>query len=111
MTLQAGTAQPATVVAGAAGDLGGRIVHHLVKHGVATSGVTSPSGPTEPTSRSPRPHDTFPAWQGMRYTQDMLSGQARLEPLDNSRYPDIEWTSLREYLTTTGVPGNRSDRD
>jgi hypothetical protein len=38
----------------------------------------------------------FPAWQGMQYTRDMFDGRVRLDPLDNNRYPDLSWTSVRE---------------
>ncbi|MDQ2772986.1 MAG: NmrA family NAD(P)-binding protein [Bacteroidota bacterium] len=47
----------------------------------------------------PAPNDVFPPWQGMQYLHNMLSGQAKLaSPLDNARYPDVQWTSLRELL-------------
>jgi uncharacterized protein YbjT (DUF2867 family) len=41
----------------------------------------------------------FPAWQGMQYMHNMFSGQAKLDPLDNARYPDLTWTTVREVLT------------
>ncbi len=41
----------------------------------------------------------YPAWQGMQYTCDMLEGRAKLEPLDNDRYPDMQWTSVRDVLS------------
>lgn len=40
----------------------------------------------------------FPPWQGMQYLRDMFSGRGKLEPLDNARYPDVRWTSVRELL-------------
>jgi nucleoside-diphosphate-sugar epimerase len=40
----------------------------------------------------------FPAWQGMQYMRNMIDGRAKLEPLDNERYPDIKWTSAKELL-------------
>jgi uncharacterized protein YbjT (DUF2867 family) len=40
----------------------------------------------------------FPPWQGMQYMRDMYGGQAKLQPLDNGRYPDLHWTSVREVL-------------
>lgn len=42
--------------------------------------------------------DLYPAWQGMQYSHNMYSGQAKLEPLDNDRYPELQWTPLRETL-------------
>ena len=40
----------------------------------------------------------MPAWQGMQYMHNMFEGRAKLEPLDNERYPDIKWTNARELL-------------
>lgn len=42
--------------------------------------------------------EVFPPWQGMQYMRDMYGGQAKLEPLDNGRYPELRWTSVREVL-------------
>jgi hypothetical protein len=40
-------------------------------------------------------HDVvFPAWQGMQYMRDMFTGEGKLSPLDNDRYPDVRWTSV-----------------
>ena len=57
---------------------------------------------------APQPSAVFPAWQGMQYMQDMFSGQARLSPLDNDRYPDLRWTSVRERFATGHLPGGTS---
>ena len=46
----------------------------------------------------PAPNDVFPPWQGMQYMHNMLSGQAKLNPLDTARYPDIRYTQIRELL-------------
>lgn len=37
---------------------------------------------------------------------DMFSGEARLAPLDNDRYPDLRWTSLRERFAAGHLPGS-----
>ncbi len=47
---------------------------------------------------APGEKELYPAWQGMQYMRDMLDGRAKLEPLDNARYPDIRWTNVREVL-------------
>ena len=47
---------------------------------------------------APQPGEPFPPWQGMQYLRDMFSGRGKLDPLDNGRYPDLRWTSVREYL-------------
>ncbi len=49
---------------------------------------------------APQPDTPFPAWQGMQYMRDQFSGRAKLTSLDNARYPDLEWTSVREHLAT-----------
>ncbi len=47
-----------------------------------------------------QPNAIFPPWQGMQYLRDIFGGQARLAPIDNTRYPDLKWTSVREVLAT-----------
>jgi uncharacterized protein YbjT (DUF2867 family) len=47
---------------------------------------------------APEPGQPFPAWQGMQYMRDMFSGRGKLSPLDNNRYPELRWTSLRQQL-------------
>ena len=49
---------------------------------------------------APQPREAFPAWQGMQYMRDMFSGRAKLHPLDNARYPNLRWTSVRDLLAT-----------
>ncbi|GAA4430378.1 hypothetical protein GCM10023188_16930 [Pontibacter saemangeumensis] len=46
----------------------------------------------------PKSKEVFPPWQGMQYLRDMFSGQAKLEPLDNNRYPEMAWTTVRQVL-------------
>ena len=48
---------------------------------------------------APQPGDPFPAWQGMQYMRDMFSGKGKLTALNNDRYPELTWTSVREQLT------------
>jgi len=40
----------------------------------------------------------YPPWQGMQYMHNMFSGRAKLDPLDNDRYPGMRWTTAREVL-------------
>ena len=40
----------------------------------------------------------FPPWQGMQYMRDQFSGRAKLQTLDNARYPDLRWTSVAEMM-------------
>ncbi len=46
----------------------------------------------------PAKNEVFPPWQGMQYLHNMFTGQPKLTPLDNDRYPGIRWTSVREVL-------------
>jgi len=43
--------------------------------------------------------ELYPVWQGMQYMRNMFDGRAKLEPLDNNRYPDIHWTTARDVLS------------
>jgi nucleoside-diphosphate-sugar epimerase len=48
---------------------------------------------------APSKDEVFPPWQGMQYMHNMLTGQAKLaEPLDNARYPDIQYTKVQDLL-------------
>jgi uncharacterized protein YbjT (DUF2867 family) len=40
----------------------------------------------------------YPPWQGMQYFHNMFSGLAKLEPLDNDRYPGLKWTTVRDFI-------------
>jgi uncharacterized protein YbjT (DUF2867 family) len=40
----------------------------------------------------------FPAWQGMQYFVSMFSGQAQLHHVDNDRYGEHNWTTVRDVL-------------
>ena len=47
--------------------------------------------------------ELYPAWQGMQYMRNMFDGRAKLEPLDNQRYPWIRWTTVRDVLSARRV--------
>ncbi len=47
---------------------------------------------------APGGDELYPAWQGMQYTCDMFEGRAKLQPLDNDRYPGMRWTTVRDIL-------------
>jgi hypothetical protein len=51
---------------------------------------------------APGDKNVFPAWQGMQYMRDMCGGRAKLEPLDNDRYPGFRWTTARDVLSSMG---------
>lgn len=48
---------------------------------------------------APAEKEIFPAWQGMQYMRNMFDGRAKLEPLDNDRYPGMRWTAARDVLS------------
>lgn len=41
----------------------------------------------------------FPAWQGMQYLRDMMSGRGALDPLDNDRYGKRDWTDIPAMIS------------
>ncbi|KAJ5172652.1 hypothetical protein N7492_005245 [Penicillium capsulatum] len=43
-------------------------------------------------------NEIIPTWQAMQYMTNMMSGDGKLGPLDNGRYPDLTWTSLEEFF-------------
>jgi nucleoside-diphosphate-sugar epimerase len=49
---------------------------------------------------APAPREVFPPWQGMQYLHNMFTGLPTFATLDNARYPDVKWTSVREVLAT-----------
>lgn len=51
--------------------------------------------------------EVFPPWQGMQYVENMFSGEGKLEPLDNDRYPDVRFTDLRTVLAGSDLVGER----
>ncbi|KAH7033550.1 NmrA family protein [Microdochium trichocladiopsis] len=40
----------------------------------------------------------MPPWQGLQYLVNMASGQGKLDPLDNDRYPELKWTRVEDLL-------------
>ncbi len=56
---------------------------------------------------TPASEKPFPAWQGMQYLRDMMSGRGKLLNLDNDRYGPREWASVRDTLARAHVQGIR----
>jgi nucleoside-diphosphate-sugar epimerase len=48
---------------------------------------------------SPGDNNLYPAWQGMQYMHNMIDQRSKTEKLDNNRYPEMKWTSVRDVLT------------
>lgn len=52
---------------------------------------------------APAKDKLYPAWQGMQYMRDMMEGRAVINQHDNARYPEIRWTSVKDFLTSQNV--------
>jgi nucleoside-diphosphate-sugar epimerase len=52
---------------------------------------------------SPSKNELYPAWQGMQYMRDMMEGRIIFQKYDNDKYPDIKWTTVKEFLIEQGV--------
>ena len=74
-------------------EITGRVYRPLWVGNMATLGLT-----IRIARRFAAADEVFPAFQGMQYMRDMMSGRGRLSPLDNRRYPDLAWTKVRERL-------------
>ncbi len=48
---------------------------------------------------APGENELYPAWQGMQYMSNMIDERSKIDILDNNRYPDIHWTTIRDVLT------------
>jgi len=48
----------------------------------------------DPTAES----NVYAPFQLMQYTHNMASGRAKLDTVDNSRYPDVTWTRVEDLL-------------
>ena len=54
--------------------------------------------------------ELYPAWQGMQYMRNMFDGRAKLEPLDNDRYPAIHWATARDVLSACSRSGQKAGK-
>jgi nucleoside-diphosphate-sugar epimerase len=52
---------------------------------------------------APGEEELYPTWQRMQYRHNMFDGRAKLEPLDNDRYPNIRWMTVRDVLSARQV--------
>ncbi len=44
-------------------------------------------------------HTLYPAWQGMQYMHNMIDKRSKISKLDNNRYPEMHWTTVKELLS------------
>ncbi|MFE3866844.1 NmrA family NAD(P)-binding protein [Flavobacterium sp. LS2P90] len=47
---------------------------------------------------APGEKELYPAWQGMQYMHNMIDERSKIAKLDNSRYPEIQWTTVKYFL-------------
>jgi uncharacterized protein YbjT (DUF2867 family) len=47
---------------------------------------------------APGKNETFPAWQGMQYLHDMLTGLPKFTTANNQRYEDIRWQKVGDII-------------
>lgn len=52
---------------------------------------------------APGKGDLYPAWQGMQYMRDMMEGRVQVPNYDTNRYPDLHWTTARDFLLSEKV--------
>jgi nucleoside-diphosphate-sugar epimerase len=48
---------------------------------------------------APGEKELYPAWQGMQYMRNMIDERAKLNLVDNERYPNMRWTTVRDVLS------------
>ena len=48
---------------------------------------------------APGETELYPAWQGMQYMRNMIDDRSRMDKLDNDRYPDMDWTTVKDVLS------------
>jgi hypothetical protein len=48
---------------------------------------------------APGEKELYPAWQGMQYMRNMIDERSKIKKLDNDRYPEIRWTTVKDVLT------------
>ncbi len=52
---------------------------------------------------NPAKNELYPAWQGMQYMHNMIDERSKIEKLDNKRYPEIKWTTVKQVLEQNKV--------
>lgn len=91
----AGGSASARELARIATDLSGRQYRTIRAGGIKRLGLVI--GLTQRVA--PAEGDVFPAWQGMQYLRDMMSGRGQLMTQDNARYGKPDWTDIRSMMT------------
>jgi uncharacterized protein YbjT (DUF2867 family) len=58
----------------------------------------------------PGENELYPAWQGMQYMHNMIDERSKLTMLDNDRYPNMHWTTVRELLSAYHTVGGETGK-
>ncbi|MDI1325124.1 MAG: NmrA family NAD(P)-binding protein [Algoriphagus sp.] len=48
---------------------------------------------------APAEKELYPAWQGMQYMHNMIDVRSKIDKLNNDRYPEIQWTTVKDVLS------------
>lgn len=48
---------------------------------------------------APAEKELYPAWQGMQYMHNMIDDRSKIDKLNNDRYPEIQWTTVKDVLS------------
>jgi len=59
---------------------------------------------------SPGENELYPAWQGMQYMHNMIDERSKIDKLDNSRYPEVQWTTVEDVLSKQYNDNNKKSR-
>ena len=54
---------------------------------------------------APAKDELYPAWQGMQYMHNMIDKRSEMVKLDNDRYPGMQWTTVKEFLSKHPTDG------
>jgi hypothetical protein len=55
---------------------------------------------------APAKNELYPAWQGMHYMHKLIDKRSKIDNLNDDRYPEIKWTSVKEILRNHLVENN-----
>jgi nucleoside-diphosphate-sugar epimerase len=48
---------------------------------------------------SPGTNELYPPWQGMQYMHNMLEGSCKMQKVDNGRYPNLKFRTVKEVIS------------
>lgn len=51
---------------------------------------------------APGKTEIYPAWQGMQDMRNMMDKRTTLQTKNNNRYPDMQWTSVKDLFKKHG---------